>query len=604
MSDDLLKQYDRELSFIRQAAGRFAQEHPKIADRLRLGAEVAEDPHVERMIQAFAFLSARVRQKLEDEFPEITESLLGVLYPHYLVPIPSMGIVQMRPAADLDQSYTVPARTALETDPIDDEPVRFRTTAPATLWPIEVESATLARPPMAVPRTDYSAKAAAHLRLVLRCVGDEATFQSLNPNSLRFFLKGQPQHANLLYELIFNHTLEVVLAASAKDPAAVRREPHQCLHPAGFARDEGMLPYGPRSFLGYRVLTEFFAFPQKFLFVDLTGLQSAIPPDAAKRLEIYFYLDRAAQDLEPYVTADTFQLGCTPVVNLYSQTADPIRLTHTDHEYRVAPDIRRPLAHEIYTVDQVIATSPDGEQVEFFPMYSVKHARGQSGQAFWHSSRRPAESDQPGDPGTEVYLSLVDLGSKSAGEEGWTLDVRTTCLNRDLASKLRFGIDPLRLRIAEGAGPVASVHSLSQFTPTLRPAGKQGALWRLISHLSLNHLSLVDGDDQADALREILALYDYKESAQTRKVIGGVRGIQGRRVVGRVGGGTICRGVEVEVEFDEKEYSANELFLFATVIERFLGLYCTVNSFTRMVARVKRGELRRWPPRVGEKVLV
>jgi type VI secretion system protein ImpG len=202
MSDDLLRQYNRELSFIRQAAGRFAQEHPKIAERLRLGPDEAEDPHVERMIQAFAFLSARVRQKLDDEFPEITESLLGVLYPHYQAPIPSMGVVQMRLArdqTDLPDGFAVPAGTALETDPIDEEPIRFRTTSAATLWPIEVESATLGRPPMAVPPTAHSARAAAYLRLVLRCVGDETTFQKLNLQSLRFFLKGQPQHSYLLY---------------------------------------------------------------------------------------------------------------------------------------------------------------------------------------------------------------------------------------------------------------------------------------------------------------------------------------------------------------------------------------------------------------------
>jgi type VI secretion system protein ImpG len=606
MSDELLTHYNRELAYIRRLGAQFAVEHPKIAERLRLGPDAAEDPHVERLIQSFAFVSARIRQKLDDEFPEITESLLGVLYPHYQAPVPSLGIVQLDLAADQDvpEGYRVPAQTPLESEPIQGDPCRFRTCYSVTLWPIEVEQATLARPPLAAPATPRSAKAAAVLRLVLRHRGQGGSFRALELDALRFFLKGQFQHTHLLYELIFNHTIEVALAASPRDASPVVLDPQRCLQAVGFGRDDGLLPYTPRSFLGYRLLTEFFTFADKFLFVDLAGLAGRLPASVSDTLEIYFYLNRATPALEQYVSEDTFRLGCTPVVNLYRQRAEPIRLTHTEYEYRVVPDARRPLAHEVYAIETVTATSEAGEQMEYHPFFSVKH--GAAGSTFWSASRRPAESEGGlGDRGTEVHLSLVDLNLRPSFAGGWTLDVETTCLNRDLPAQLPFGGDQPRLQLSQGGGLVSRVRSLTPFTRTHRPAQARGQLWKLISHLTLNHLSLVDGAEEADALREILKLYDFADSARTRKMINGVRSISGRRVVGR-SGGTVCRGVEVTVLFDEGSYSGNELFLFASVLERFFALYCTVNSFSKLVALIKggEGELRRWPPRVGEKVLI
>jgi type VI secretion system protein ImpG len=607
MSDELLPYYNRELSFIRRQAAQFAEDHPKIAGRLRLGPDAAEDPHVERLIEAFAYLSARIRHKLDDELPEITESLLGVLYPNYQAPVPSLAVAQLEldPGQNEPIGYTVGRHTMLETEPIDGEPCRFRTCYPVTLWPLEVERASLSRPPLAAPATPRASQAAAVLRLVLRCRAEGARFADLALPGLRFFLKGQPQHVFPLYELIFNNVLEVALADSPADRAPVLLDP-KCLQPVGFERDEGLLPYSPRSFLGYRLLTEYFAFAEKFLFVDLVGLDRRLPQQLADRLEVFLYLDRTAPDLEQNLSADTFRLGCTPIVNLYRQRAEPIQLTHTEPEYRVVPDARRPLAHEIYTIDRVTASAPDGRQMEYMPFFSTRHAVEDPLQAFWHASRQPAELvDGQSDHGTEVYLALVDLAMRPSVAGDWTLDVETTCLNRDLPQQLPFGGDQPRLQLSEGGGLVSRVLCLTPPTRTLRPALERGALWRLISHLSLNHLSLVNHDDQADALREILKLYDYADSAETRKMIGGVLSVTSQRVVGRVGPrGALCRGVEVTICFDEERFSGSGLFLFASVLERFLALYCTLNSFTQLAATTKGGgELRRWQPRTGERVL-
>ena len=246
------------------------------------------------------------------------------------------------------------------------------------------------------------------------------------------------------------------------------------------------------------MLTEYFAFPQKFLFFDLAGLSPRVLAAAGNTLEVFFYLDRSTQDLEQNVSADTFQLGCTPVANLYRQLAEPIALSHTETEYQVVPDARRPLAAEVYGIERVTATSPANETVEYQPFYSIKHTRSEAQrQAFWYATRRPAEQ---GDRGTEVFLSLVDLGFTPFAPADWTLSVETTCLNRDLPHRLPFGGGQPHLRLAAG-GPLARVECLTRPTPTLRPSLRRGALWRLISHLSLNHLSLADHEEGADALR-------------------------------------------------------------------------------------------------------
>jgi type VI secretion system protein ImpG len=607
MSEELLPYYNRELSYIRRLAAQFAEEHPKIAGRLRLGPDSSEDPHVERLIEAFAYLTARIRHKLDDEFPEITESLLGVLYPHYQAPLPSLAIAQFEldpEQNELTEGFSVPRHTYLETDPIQGEPCRFRTCYPVTLWPLEVEIAELTRPPFAAPVVPGAERAAGLLRLVVRIRDGRQDIARLSLDSLRVFLRGQPQHVYPLYELIFNNTLAVALAASPRDPAAVALD-RSCLRQVGFERDEGLLPYTARSFLGYRLLSEYFAFPQKFLFLDLAGLRGRLPRQGS-RLEVFLYLNRTAPDLEANISAETFCLGCTPMVNLYRQPADPIQLTHAEYEYRVVPDARRPLSHEVFTVDRVTASSPDGRQVEYQPFFSVKHAGG-AATAFWHASRRPAESaSEQVDHGTDVFLSLVDLGMEPATAGGWTLEVETTCLNRDLPHRLPFGGDQPRLQFSEGGGLVTRIACLTPPTPTLRPALKRGLLWRLVSHLSLNHLSLVNESDQADALREVLRLYDFADSAETRKIIDGLLSVTSRRVVGRVGGATFCRGVEATLLFDEESYTDSGLFLFASVLERFLALYCTINSFTQLVAitRGGEGELRRWPPRTGERQLI
>jgi len=617
VTDELLPYYNRELAFIRSLGAEFAQAHPKIAARLRLGNEGSQDPHVERLVQAFAYLNARTRHKLDDDFPELTDALLGVLYPHYQTPVPALAIAQFvldRGQAELTTGYEVPVGTAVDSEPVDDEALKFRTCYPVQAWPFEVASAAFGSRPFPAPVTAVSSQAASILRLELRTFSDTVPFSMFAPEKLRFYLHpSEPHTAYQLYELLLNNTLQIALAKSPRDPEPTIL-PRSSLLPVGFDADQGLIPYSARSFLGYRLLTEYFAFPEKYLFLDLAGISAQRLARFDHQLEIYFYLNRSSKDLERSVDANTFRLGCTPIVNLFEQRAEPIALTQTQTEYRVVADARRPRSLEIYSIDGVTATAPDGDRVEYLPFFSFKHAIDRaSQQTFWSASRRPAvrrrdEIDR--DPGTDIFLTLVDLGFSPAVPAEWTLDIETTCTNRDLPQHLPFGGGRPYLDLPNGRGPVAEVRCLTAPTKQYQPALGRGALWRVVSHLSLNHLSLADATEGADALREILKLYDPANTAETRAKIEGLARVSSRRVVGRAAGvpGGFCRGIEVELQFDEQKFSGSGAYLFASVLDRFLGLYASINSFSRLVATSKQreaqGEPWRWPARAGEQVLL
>lgn len=612
MTDELLPYYNSELAYIRELAAEFAEVHQGIAARLRMDRDLIEDPHVSRLIEAFAFLNARTRLKLDDEFPEISESLLQVLYPHYLCPIPSACIVRLK--LDASQAENVSgdklARGEMvETEPIENQPCRFRTCYPVQIWPVEVQHAEYLSPPFPVPPQGILGTPEAALQITLRCASPRTTFSQLEGfDQLRFFLHGQSQHTFAMYEALMNDALGVVWS-SPKGGTTTRGS--DSIQPVGFAADQGLLPYSARSFVGYRLLTEYFVFPEKFLFADLQLPDRQQHPEIFEQSELTFYvfLNRHLPILEQFTKTDMFQLGCTPVINLFEKRAEPIRMTQTQPEYRVVPDSRRPLAHEVYSIDRVVATSPDQQKLDFSPFYSLHHPTSTGERnSFWHGARRTAGyAGGNVDHGTELYLTLVDLQQQRSGLMDWTLDVMTTCLNRDLPRRLPFGGGQPYLQLST-SGSLSTVTCLTPPTETFRPALRRGTVWKLISHLSLNPLSLAPSEDGANALREIMRLYDFANSPTTRAEIEGIEHIAMRRAVGRAGGdvsGGFCRGIEVSLRIREEAFTGRSFYLLASVLERFFALYSSLNSFTKTVVHTdkREGAYRTWPPRAGERVL-
>lgn len=624
MSETLFPYYERELIFIRQLAKEFAKQYPAAAGRLMLEENRSVDPHIERLIESFALLAGRIQHKLDDEFPELTDALLSVLYPHYLAPIPSMSIVEFNldyGRAQLPNGFFIDRNSKMHTQAINDVACKFRTCYPVTLWPVELTSAKLMPPPFP-PGFRPPPRTVAALRLQLECQG-ELKLPQLSLDKLRFYLNGDNQLTATLYEVLFNHTIQVMFRPLDKENAQTAPlvlTPEECLFPVGFRRDEGMLPYPPQSFTGYRLLTEFFSFPYKFLFLDLGGWQQLRQAGFQKKVEVVLFLSRSQPSIEQGVDAQTFRLGSTPVVNLFDQIAEPIPMTHTRFEYQVVPDVAHSQGMEVYAIDSVTSTDPvSASTTEYQPFYSFRHGNSrETQQTFWYTSRKPSlrQNNQGGqDRGTDLYLNLVDLGFNPRLPAEAVLVVRTTCTNRELPSQLQRAGDALYFEL-EAAAPLSRIRCLRAPTSPLRPPLRRGAYWRLLSHLNLNHLSISDPMEGREALQEILRLYDFSDpesgqqlAAVTRQVIDGILSVSSRRVVGRTGSETssgFCRGIEITVEFDEQKYVGTGVFLFASVLEYFLGLYASINSFSQLVARTKQGEgyFKKWPPRAGERQLL
>lgn len=610
MSDELLSYYEKELAFIRQLGAEFSNSHPKIAGHLKISSENIEDPHVSRLVEAFAYLNARIQHKLDDDFPELSDALLGVLYPHYQRPIPSMSIIQLPPAAELDSVFHLPAGATLETEAVQGKNCKFKTCYPVDIVPAQVESAAMAGIPFVAPGSNHVRGAAAVVRLSLKTNGTEVNFGELKPETLRFYLKGQTQHVYPLYQLLQKDCLDVVIARAEDDTQPIFLG-KQAIQPVGFKEDEGLLPYPAASFSGYQLLTEYFAFPEKFLFLDIAGIGDKLPEDFGTELHIFIFLANSDVELEHNINEDTFALGCTPVVNLFRQKAEPIRLDHTSEEYLIIPDSRYADSLEVYSIDQVKTTSAEGEEKVYQPFYGIRHElMGDDTGAFWHASRRSsAYGGNHRDSGTDVFIHLVDLHFNPDLADNRTLEMELTCNNRDLPAQLPFGKDQPAMHFIDAGPPIEKVRCLTQPSATIRPPLRNHARWRLISHLNLNHLSITGGEDATNALKEILRLYDFKDSATTRAITQSISKIDAIAVNAPVtvgGRASIARGLEIHVELDETLLAGSSPYLFAGVLERFFALYCSVNSFTRVVATLKgkEGILKKCPPQTGEKVLL
>ncbi len=612
--DDLLLHYERELRFIRKTAASFAEKYPEVAGRLLLEPTKCEDPHVDRMIESFAMMTARIHQRLDDDFSEVSDALLDVLYPHYLRPIPSMTICQL--SLDPEQGapaegVRVPRHSLLRSRPVDGVRCAFRTGYPVRLWPVVVESVDVdaVSGEASLPETARSM-----LRIRLR--GERGvSLSELSIDSLRFFLNDQGGSLEILYEMFLRDAVGLQVRWGSKAPPVVLG-PEQ-IRAVGFDRDESLLEYPAESFVGYRLLQEYFAFPDKFLFVDLTGLDRAPRSEEPDFLELAILLRQSAASIDVKFTPEHLQLGCTPAVNLFPHRADPVRLAHTSVEYHIHPDARSPYSYEVYSITDVESTTPGSDAVQrFHPFYALRHGTARGGDAaYWHATRR--ESIRKNDPGTDVFLTLVDPNFEPASTTADVLHVETLCTNRDLPSRLPFN-DPRDFQL-EGRPEVTGVRCLRKPSAPIWAPMRRENRWRIISHLSLNHLSLVDEGRAEDdgpangsalnALREILKIYDYADSPTTRQRIAGLVGLRAQKVLRRVGHEAwagFARGMEVELEFDGQQYTGSGVFLFASVLERFLGLYTSINSFTQTVARVRQREevLKRWPPRAGEKQLL
>ncbi len=608
--EQMLPYYESELAYLRRNLREFAERYPRIAGRLLISGEVCEDPHTERMIESFALLNARIAKRLDDDYPEFTEALFEVLYPHYLRPFPSCSIarVDFGGAAKQAGASVIARGTQLNTRPVRGAACTFRTVYPVTVAPLALTRAVFSAIIDAPEAVRLPGAASSSISLTIACTAEQGAIARLGLPLLRVFLDGEPSFCAALRDALFMRG--VAAWVEADDNGRWCALPAIPVLPAGFDEDESLIDFPARSHGAYRLLTEYFCFPEKFNFVDIDLQALALhAPSGARTLTLHLALSGLRSDsnlarMLGTLSTNNVVLGCTPVINLFRQRGEPIRVTHTTASYPVLADARRAFAYEVYAIESLslIRQTPQGETlVQFRPFYALKHAQTPEDAGHYYAVRRD-EALAERSPGFETQVSIVDIDFDPAEVETDTLNIDLTCTNRDLPASLSYGQQGGDL-FFEGGSSGRAIAFLRKPTSSYRFASGRGAHWRLISHLALNHLSLADGG--VDAFREMLALYDLPRSPSSQRQIGGVKAIAQRPTTAWLSGNPftcLVRGVEVRLSIDEEAFVGSGIHAFAQVVERFLSLYVHANSFTQLViASSKTGEdLLTCQPRSGD----
>ena len=625
MEDRLLRLYNHELRFLREMGGEFAAAFPKIAGRLGLDGGEISDPYVERLLEGCAFLTARVQLKLESQFPTFTQHLLEMVYPHYLAPTPSMAIAQFTPDPEggrLEKGYVIPAGTSLVGRLPHDgiTSCEFRTGHDVHLWAVTIAEAEYYAVPgqVATLQLPDGANARAALRLRLRTTNG-VPFDRLALKSLSCFLPAAGGAGGALLGQLLADCAGVVLQPPER-PVAWREvlPPRSIVH-SGLGDHEALLPYGARSFGGYRLLQEYFAQPERALFIELTGLADAVRRCAGPELDLLVLLRRLEPRLARGLSAANFALHATPVVNLFRRRADRLALNEHSYEHHLVPDRMRPLDLEVHTVLDVVGEGEAGTPpAPFRPFYATVDGPETQG-AYYTLRREPRlpsarsmfRGGRSSYRGSEVFLSLVDRNAAPVSPDLRQLSVTCLCTNRDLPLLMPIGGDTTDFTLEVGA-PVQSVRCLVGPTRP-RPSAVHGdTAWKLISHLSLNYLSITDRDgagiDGAEALREMLRLYADQSDASLARQVDGVRSIASAPVVRRLPGGgqsAIVRGIEIDLTMDETAFEGVGIFPLAAVLSAFFARHVGINSFTETVLTADgRGEVMRWPMQPGRRPAV
>ena len=620
MDPRLLRYYNQELQHVRDMGAEFAREFPKIAGRLGVEGLECADPYVERLLEGFAFLAARVQLKIDAEFPRFTQHLLETVYPRYLAPTPSMAVVQLQPdlrEPALAAGVSVPRDAVLHSMVGRDATAacEFRLANEVTLWPIELAEAKILDGPAALGaigiRPGEGTRSA--LRLTFRCTAGVQTAQ-LALNELPIYLTGADSLPADVYAHLLGNGTRVLVRGAASSGTTTLPLGRDSIERMGYD-DEALIPPARRQFSGYRLLQEYFAFPQRFLFVKLTGLRRGLKQISGDRFELIVLCNQGAASLESTVGIDTFRLFCGAAINLFPRNADRIHIDAGIPEYHVVADRTRPMDFEVYDVLDVQGygdrTEPDRQ---FRPFYAcneqVWHSRDHAYFTLRREARRLSSRQRQNGPrtsyiGSEIFLSLVYADEAPFSSNLRQLAATTLCTNRDLPLNIPISKTASDF-ILESAAPVESVRCIAGLSRP-RPSFAHGdASWRLISHLSLNYLSIIDTPGEgAAALREMLSLYADPNDTAAQRQIEGVRAVASKAIIGRVplpGPIAYGRGTEINLTLEDAAFQGSNGFMLAAVLEEFFARFASINSFSKTVLRsIERGEVARWPMRLGNR---
>ena len=625
MDPRLLRLYSDELTHLRERGAEFAREFPKVAARLSMDGVEVTDPYVERLLEGFAFLTARIQLKLDAEYPRLVQHLLEAVYPNFLAPVPSMMMVQLVPDAtdpNLAHGVRVKRGSTLRSELPrgQNTACEFRTAQEVRLWPIEIVGAQYFSHapdlPMASLPSGNRVKGGLRLRL---CALGGATFRELGIERLPIHLSAAEGIAYRLHELALGACIGSWVRPAKSDAPGIGWRGANSVEAIGYGDDEALLPATQRGFSGYRLVQEVAAMPQRFLGLTITDLASRLARTEGGEAEIVLLFGRGDAALESLVDANSVALFCTPAINLFSKRLDRIVLTPSSWEHHAVPDRTRPMDFEVHSIESVtgFGTGVVAEQ-QFLPMYANVHTEPRSHGAYYTLRREPrvlsagqkAHGTRSSYVGQEVYLSLVDARQAPYREDLRQIAITALCTNRDLPNLLPGGGAAGSTGwTLDAAGTVAQVRCLAGPTRPQQRQSDGDIGWSLISQLSLNYLSIA-GDDPARAaaaLRSMLALYGPAHDTGWSKQLDGLTALQARQVVRRLPMGgplTFGTGVEITASVDDLAFQGGSAFLLGCVLERFFARHVALNTFSETALRsTARGELMRWPARLGEQAL-
>ncbi len=602
--EQMLDYYQQEMMYLRRSGARFADQYPKIAQNLNISASGSADPHVQRLLESFAFLTGRLQKEIDNRYLQFTNTLLGVLYPQFISPFPSAATAVFRLSPHLGKStsgYRVPRGTSLFTEAQEKKICRFQTTYPVELWPFEVTEANV----MNVDQTPLSP----HLLktqwvLKIRVQRYDGKMSELAPAFLRFFIAGDALTTQCMYDSIFGYlpTEPTPVFIKADKADTVIQLPADALSPVGFSQEEALIPYPHKTLDAYRLLHEYFVFPDKFKYLDIQHFSTA---DADRSLDIYIPLaDRSRLD-KFRINHHNFILGCTPILNLFPKISEPIDLNYQSVSYRLVGDQRNEDTTEIHTILKVVAAVGGGKETEVFaPYFSFDYdVENNNNGLFWHGVRLP--SDNPDIAGTEMSLSFVDYNFTPQNPAHQTVYAYTLCTNRDLPSYIPAG-GTLQV---DGMIPPTTITCLDRPTPEISPSLDGESQWRLISQLSLNHLSLSGEQKAIGALKEMLQLYSGFNRNKSHPEINALEDITYEPVVRRWGNDTwrgFVQGLSITLTMDEIPFAGHGAYMLASVLNEFFSLYVSLNSFTELtlVSTQSDGVWKQWPARIGSQLLL
>ena len=627
MDPRLLKLYNQELQHVREMGAEFARQFPKIAGRLGMDGLAVSDPYVERLIEGFAFLTSRVQLKLDAEFPRFSNRLAEIVYPHFLAPTPSMAVTQFEPLlADpsLLTGFTVPRGTRLtgQLGKGDQTACEFVTAQDVRLWPLKVDSAEYfsyaADLSVSSLKLPAGRKVKGGIRITLSCP-PELSLSQIALDDLRLHFSGADDVAYKLYERLMCGAIGVLVCDAGRPPREQVLLPAQTIVPVGFDDHEALLPVTQRGFEGYRLLQEYFAFPQRFLFADFKGVGAAIRQVGERvggnTVQLIVLLDQGDTGLEGAVDAGNFQLNCTPAINLFEKRCDRIHVNGLQHDFHVVPDRTRPMDFEVYELKDVTGYGAGGSDGQTFkPFYAAHHTEHVDHSAYYAVQREPrllsATQKRVGPRssyiGSELFISLVDQREAPFSQDLRQLGVLALCTNRDMPLHMPIGVSASDF-LLDITGPIASIKVLRGPSKPISSNRDGSEPWRLINQLSLNYLSLTDTDpiQGAAALRELLSLHGGRRDQGPDKQIEGVRHVKVAPTVRRLPMGgpiTFGRGQLIELEVDDFAFQGASAFLLASVLERFMARYASINTFTELrLSSSSRGLIKHWGPRCGSR---